>query len=114
MTKNETHPADMPSNAPADALEEIQQEPIAVIGFAFKYPQDATSTESLWKLLVEARCASTPIPRSGWMLALSIIQTLSATIPYVHHGLAPWQLLTTSTAVQLPQRPFHEGRIGSI
>ncbi|KAH7303554.1 reducing type I polyketide synthase [Stachybotrys elegans] len=43
-------------------LEDIQQEPIAIIGFAFKYPQDATDSDSFWKMLVEARCASTPIP----------------------------------------------------
>lgn len=61
---SKSHPAEMPTIAPVndEVLEEIQQEPIAIIGFAFKYPQEATDVESFWKMLLEKRCASTPIP----------------------------------------------------
>lgn len=38
-------------------------EPIAVIGFSFKFPQDATSTEPFWDMLMKGRCASTEFPK---------------------------------------------------
>jgi hypothetical protein len=58
-------------NAADESFEPVQQEPIAVIGFSFKYPQEATTVESFWQMLVDARCASTDIPADrmnvdGW------------------------------------------------
>ena len=41
-------------------------EPIAIIGFGFKFPQDITNAESLWKLLMERRSTMTEIPKSRW------------------------------------------------
>ena len=38
-------------------------EAIAVIGFSFKYPQDAISPASLWSMLEEKRCAMTEWPK---------------------------------------------------
>ena len=38
-------------------------EAIAVIGFSFKYPQDADSPASLWSMLEEKRCAMTEWPK---------------------------------------------------
>ena len=38
-------------------------EPIAIIGLSLKFPQDATSPESFWKMLMERRCASTEFPK---------------------------------------------------
>lgn len=40
--------------------------PIAVIGFAHKLPQDVTSADSLWKLLVERRTTVTEVPMNRW------------------------------------------------
>lgn len=37
-------------------------EPIAVVGLSLKFPDDATSPESFWNLLMEKRCASREIP----------------------------------------------------
>lgn len=37
-------------------------EPIAVVGFSLKFPQDADSPASFWKLLEEKRCAMTEWP----------------------------------------------------
>lgn len=37
-------------------------EPIAVIGFSFKFPQGATSSAALWKMFEEKRCAMTEWP----------------------------------------------------
>ncbi|KAF5852136.1 hypothetical protein GGP41_000920 [Bipolaris sorokiniana] len=41
-------------------------EPIAVVGFGFKFPQDVTNAESLWKLLIERRSTMTEIPKNRW------------------------------------------------
>jgi acyl transferase domain-containing protein len=38
-------------------------EPIAVIGFSLKFPQDAESPVSFWKMLEEKRCALTEWPK---------------------------------------------------
>lgn len=38
-------------------------EPIAVVGLATHFPLQATSTESLWELLQQARSTWSPIPR---------------------------------------------------
>src|SRR3569833_2157560 len=37
-------------------------DPIAICGFSIKFPQDATSPDAIWKMLVEKRCAMTHIP----------------------------------------------------
>jgi acyl transferase domain-containing protein len=44
----------------------IDREAIAVIGFALKYPQDVTSEENLWKLLLERRSTMTEVPSNRW------------------------------------------------
>lgn len=38
-------------------------EPVAVVGFSFKFPQDADSTDSFWKLLMEQRSTATEFPQ---------------------------------------------------
>ena len=43
-------------------LEEDVIEPIAVIGFSLKFPQEATSPEAFWSMLLERRCAMTEWP----------------------------------------------------
>ena len=37
-------------------------EPLAVIGFSLKFPQEATSAASFWRMLEERRCAMTEWP----------------------------------------------------
>lgn len=37
-------------------------EPLAIIGVATRFPQDATTTEELWKFLLKGRSAHTPFP----------------------------------------------------
>ena len=39
-------------------------ESLAVVGFALKFPQDATSPEKFWDMLTEQRCAMTDFPAS--------------------------------------------------
>lgn len=41
-------------------------EPIAVIGFDLRFPQDASSAESFWQLLVEARSTMTEVPANRY------------------------------------------------
>ncbi|RAK87226.1 polyketide synthase [Aspergillus costaricaensis CBS 115574] len=36
--------------------------PLAVVGMSLKFPEDATSPEAFWKMLVEGRCVSTEFP----------------------------------------------------
>ncbi|OQE42415.1 hypothetical protein PENCOP_c004G00771 [Penicillium coprophilum] len=43
---------------PSDALE-----PIAIVGLATRFPQQATTTESLWELLLQARLTWSSIPK---------------------------------------------------
>lgn len=43
-------------------MEQDTMEPIAVIGFSFKYPQEATTPEAFWEMLCKGRCASSEIP----------------------------------------------------
>lgn len=38
-------------------------EPVAVIGYSLKFPQDAVSADSFWKMLIEKRCAMTEFPK---------------------------------------------------
>ena len=37
-------------------------EPLAIVGLATRFPQDATSTDELWKFLLKGRSAHTKIP----------------------------------------------------
>lgn len=37
-------------------------EPVAVIGFSSTFPQDATSPEAFWQMLMEGRSAMTKVP----------------------------------------------------
>lgn len=37
-------------------------EGLAVVGFSFKFPQEATSPRGFWDMLVAARCVSTEFP----------------------------------------------------
>lgn len=56
------------SQAPLKATSDVEDivEPIAIVGFGFKFPQDITNTESLWKLLMERRSTMTEIPKNRW------------------------------------------------
>ncbi|KAL4747556.1 hypothetical protein BDW72DRAFT_209502 [Aspergillus terricola var. indicus] len=40
-----------------------EEDPIAIIGFAFEFPQDATSSERFWRMICEGRSATTDVPR---------------------------------------------------
>ncbi|RAK95751.1 type I polyketide synthase [Aspergillus ibericus CBS 121593] len=52
------------SNSTAySALGEGGVAPLAVIGISLKFPQDATSPEAFWDMLVQGRCASGEFPK---------------------------------------------------
>ena len=38
-------------------------EPIAVVGFSLKFPQEAATSEGFWRLMTERRCAMTDWPK---------------------------------------------------
>ena len=58
-------------------------EPIAIIGFALKFPQDAVSPGQFWKMLMEKRCATTEFPPSRMNIDAFYDQKKSA------HGAIP-------------------------
>ncbi|KAI0436484.1 putative polyketide synthase [Xylaria telfairii] len=37
-------------------------EPLAIVGLSLKFPQDATSPDEFWKMILEKRCAMTEVP----------------------------------------------------
>lgn len=37
-------------------------EPLAIIGFALRFPQDAVSSDQFWSILKDKRCVMTDIP----------------------------------------------------
>ena len=41
-------------------------QPIAVIGMASRFPQDATSPEKFWKMLMDGRSARTEVPKERY------------------------------------------------
>lgn len=50
---------ELPSEYDGDDLEAI-----AVCGLSIKFPQDATSADSFWRMMCEKRCAMTEFPRN--------------------------------------------------
>ena len=52
---------DLSNHLPNQSPGEI--EPIAVVGFSLRFPQDATSPETFWRMLTEGRCAMTDFPK---------------------------------------------------
>ena len=49
-----------------DAAEQAQQEPLAIIGMACRFPGDADDTEAFWRLLSEGRDAVGEVPAERW------------------------------------------------
>ncbi|OJJ67584.1 hypothetical protein ASPBRDRAFT_135268 [Aspergillus brasiliensis CBS 101740] len=47
---------------PLSELDGIDSNDIAVCGFSLKFPQDATTPEALWEMLLQRRCAMTEFP----------------------------------------------------
>ena len=47
----------------AHGVDRDRLEPIAVIGFSARFPQDAKSPESFWQMLKEGRSAMTEVPK---------------------------------------------------
>ena len=43
-------------------MQQDKSEPVAVIGFAAQFPQDASSAEGFWQMLSQGRAAKTEIP----------------------------------------------------
>ena len=56
-------PSTAPSLPGTQGLESDLLEPIAVIGFAARLPQDATNAEAFWQMLCDGRDARTEIPQ---------------------------------------------------
>ncbi|KAK7927539.1 polyketide synthase [Apiospora marii] len=44
------------------SLDGSNDDPAAICGFSIRFPQEATSSEAFWKMLLERRCATTNLP----------------------------------------------------
>jgi acyl transferase domain-containing protein len=44
-------------------LRRAHQEPIAIVGLGFQFPQGAIDEESLWEKLMNKECTSTEFPK---------------------------------------------------
>lgn len=49
-------------------MEDDTLEPLAIIGFALKFPQDADSPEGFWRVMEEKRCVMTEWPEDRFHL----------------------------------------------
>ena len=57
-------PSSLANNIDADkAIPLDVLEPIAVVGLATRFPQEAQTTEALWEVLLQARSTWSPIPK---------------------------------------------------
>ena len=45
------------------AMEDRELKPVAVVRFAFKLPQGATTTEAFWQILPDGQLAMTEVPK---------------------------------------------------
>ena len=52
----------MSGNGDFDGPEPFVREPLAVVGMAFKFPQEASSAGNFWKMLLSKQCAMTEWP----------------------------------------------------
>ena len=65
---DESDSANMTPDSYDDYTDPDKLEPIAIVGLSLRFPQDATSSESLWNMLMEGRCATTEVPEDRWNL----------------------------------------------
>ncbi|KAL9074825.1 MAG: hypothetical protein Q9161_001963 [Pseudevernia consocians] len=68
LTKIESPPAKSSlangvSTTPTGCFEEESVQPVAIVGFSLKFPQEATSPEAFWNMLVQKRCSMTEWPK---------------------------------------------------
>ena len=50
------------SSSGDEDFDKANVEAVAIIGFSLKFPQDATSPDLFWKMMMEKRCAMTEFP----------------------------------------------------
>ena len=53
----------IPTNSEDASMELDKIEPLAIIGLAAKFPQDAATTEKFWEFLLRARSAMSQFPK---------------------------------------------------
>lgn len=76
---------------------------VAVCGFSLKFPQEATSADAFWKLMVDKRCAMTEFPPERLCVdgfhqtggKVNTVSTFQCIQPY------------TSISARLNKCPFH-------
>ena len=53
-----------PLQQPESHNDKDSMDPIAIVGFSLTFPEEATSADSLWKMMVEGRCAASKWPET--------------------------------------------------
>jgi hypothetical protein len=61
-TSRETHQGYRVVNGESSMSDGLEKDPIVVVGYAFKFPGDATDSTSFWNMMIEQRCAMTRTP----------------------------------------------------
>lgn len=46
------------------ATPSLEEDPIVVVGFGFRFPQDAVSEDAFWDIICEGRSTMTEVPKS--------------------------------------------------
>lgn len=93
-----------------NATKSGDREAIAIIGFAMKFPQDVTSEENLWKLIMERRSTMTEVPKNRWNLdgfykpegnRPGTVRDQQVVLPYT--DLKPRSILGAGISLQMTQ-----------
>jgi hypothetical protein len=89
--ESQTDYEDLSSSPPAAGVTDPEldgddSDPIAICGFSIKFPQDATSPENFWKMMIDRRCAMTEFPEDrinpkGFYQKKAKVHTASRTTP---------------------------------
>lgn len=112
LTYTEAPPSDIGMSEHLDRVGVVDDgsvvEPIAVVGLSLKFPQEATSPEAFWKMLLEKRCAMTEIPpdRMNVDAFHGVDQSRTDTAGFLHHARK-----TENANIRIdhtPWRPFYQ------
>ena len=80
----------------SENLNQDKLEPIAVIGFSLRFPQDAISPAALWQMLVEKKSAFTEFPKNRFNFDAFYHQNQNRNDTVHHFLLTPIPLVQCS------------------
>lgn len=100
------------------ANEQDALEPIAVIGMAVKFPQDASSVEGFWQMLLDGRSSLTEIPKDRMNIDayyhpdkdhFGTVKSLkSPQSPATTKAMNTWHATDSGLSDERPRRALHQ------